>query len=213
MKKLRRYVSSSKYIEQSDEPILFDDVLIIDIDVDLSQIEASSNLSKFPGLEQFRKDVINILENEYGFEVIEDNYNGKRQKGHFSNRPGSISLYLDTYYDLANAPKAISKLRLSETETLPAGKVYCYIHFRISDHELYDQGDPAHIKYLNDNANKYATRKPNVNLVEKEETFVAPESNFYQNYEDTLEDFRIDLDARILAWVRKAERYIKPNLK
>ena len=102
--KYSKFITASISNSYLADDILFDDVIRVDIEFDFdcirNYIQSSHQFDKFPGKEQFRQDVINLLEEKYFFDVIEDNYDGKLQKGHFSNREDSISLYIDAYLDL-----------------------------------------------------------------------------------------------------------------
>lgn len=212
MKIHRRYIQLSKYIDQSEEEILFDDHIFIDIEVELDQgIMSSTYVDRFPGKENFRKDVIDILENRYGFEVIKDVYDGKLQKGHFSDRSDSISLYLDTYFDLSKAGPALQRLKVQNIDIPESGKIYCFIHLRISDHWHNNEGDTSHRDYINRNANKYTSNRSDITHVIKEEDIEVFEESLYQSYTEALEDLQDTLDVRILGWVRKADRYRRRN--
>ena len=80
---MKRYIRSNKYTTNSNKHILFDDTISITIDVDISfpiSAATSSNFHRFPGLDQFKQDVLDILQDEYNFDVIEDVYDGVLQK-------------------------------------------------------------------------------------------------------------------------------------
>ena len=201
---MKRYLRANKYINQSN--ILFYDKIVIDIEIELNDvISASSKIVRFPGLDQFRQDAIDILES-FGFEVITDVYDGKMQKGHFSNRPDSISLYFDTYYDLHNAKDHIHISDTSKLEIPEKGKVYCFIHIRISDHTLNDMGDVAHMNYLNENAKKYLKANPKATHFIEEAEIELDETNLYFAYDAALQDLEDDLEFKLLTWLRRANR-------
>lgn len=208
MKKYRRYINSSKYLDENRSNFLFDDYISIEIEINAEKLIAATTLvdfKKFPGREQFRKDVINILEKEYGFTVIEDIYNGILQKGYFSNRSDSLSLYMDTYFDLSNSEKVLSRLGI-DGDHLTEGKVFCFIHFRFSDHAVYNVGDVSHNQFLRNNAERFIRNNPSVTHVIKEESIQINEGLLQQYYDDALDDLRYLLDSRIGLWARNIKR-------
>lgn len=190
------------------------DRIIINLDVSIpyaiySVTQDNSNL--FPGVEQFRKDVLAILEDEYHFEVIEDVYDGKRQKGHCSNRQDSVSVYFDTYFDFANARDAIIRSGVTSLTVPEQGKVHCFIHFRFSDHILNDEGDKLHRDFLRENKNKYAANRPDVTHVIREEAIDLDETDLTRCYSDALDKLHDALDTRIAYWIRQIDRIEKVN--
>jgi len=212
MKRYRYYIRESKYLDEEQHNVLLDDTLEIDIDIGRYLYKIASSTSaeydRFPGVFQFKEDVLKILEDEYHFEVIEDVYDGVLQKGHISNRADSASLYFDTYYDLSNATEPKSRLGIASLNIPDSGKVYCYIHLRFSDHLHPDLGDKEHNAYLDRNIDKYANRA-DVTHVMKEEVFELREEALMLAYKDALRILKDDLDFRITSWVKKAEHYKK----
>ena len=209
---MKRYIRNSKYLTDNSD-VLFDDSILVDIDVDLSSYVMSSNNDStlFPGVEQFKNDVLKILEQEYKFDVIEDNYDGVLQKGYVSNRDGSASIYFDTYFDLSNAQYAID--RLGVKQPVPKdGKVFCFIHIRFSDHNLNDGGDSAHLQFVNENAKKYTENNPKVTHVIKDESIEVSERQLHRYYDAALDELKIELDSRILSWIRKADKYRRKDV-
>lgn len=209
-RKLNRFIQASKYLDPNDESIVFDDKIVIDVEIDLPLeiFSATTDLIKFPGLEKFKQDVLNILENEYGFDVIEDIYDGRKQKGHLSNRKDSVSLYFDTFYDLSKTAELLKRGRIENIEPLSGYKIFCFIHFRFSDHDLHDQGDVLHRQWLKQNTAKYAANRQDLAHVEDEEIIQVNENTLYRAYEQALDDLRFEIDIRIVGWLRKARRYI-----
>lgn len=207
---MKRYIRGSKYTQQED--VVLDDKIIIDIEFDVPfDVNSSDQVpTKFPGVDQFKKDVIALLENEFHFEVIEDIYDGVRQKGHITNRTDSISLYFDTYFDLSNADSVLSELGIHNDVAIDKGKVYCFVHLRFSDHELNDEGDSSHRKFLTENANRYNKRE--VTHVIKEESIDVPERVMYQQYNQALADLEYELKVRISMWIHKLDRYRKLDI-
>lgn len=206
MKKYTRFITGSRYTE--NEKLTLDDHILIDIEMHIpdSIFGSSSTLQVFfPGVDQFKEDVVNILENEYGFEVIEDVYNGIKQKGHFSDRPDSISIYFDTYFDLSKSADAIRRVGVSNLKAPQSGKVYCFIHFRFSDHMLADEGDAEHIRFIKENAKKYTSKRSDLVQIIPEEEIELPEKLVYRYYDKAIEYLKTDLDTRIVSWVRKAD--------
>lgn len=205
---MKRFIRSSKYLKEEDSSILFDDTLLIDIDIYVSQdVLASSDISvasvdcRFPGIDQFKDDVLRILEDDYGFDVIRDIYSGKLQKGYVSNREDSVSIYFDTYFDLSRSKPAIDRLGIHNIDIPESGKVFCFIHLRFSDHDLNDEGDVLHRKFLNDNAKKYSNDK--VTHIVKEESIQLPTKMLQRYYDRALEQLRSELDVRILSWLKR----------
>ena len=207
---MKRFIRSSKYLDENSDEVLFDDTIVLEIDINWpgSAVTSSQDLydQRFPGVEKFRQDVLQMLEDEYHFEVIEDVYDGKRQKGHISNREDSISIYFDTYFDLSNAGQVLQRLGINDTDIPESGKVFCFIHLRFSDHELNDEGDVLHSRFVNDNAKKYAVQRGNIVFYVPEESIAISEKSLYRAYSNALEDLKDELDFRIAAWVRRLHR-------
>lgn len=163
--------------------IEFEDSILIDVEIPMPEGIYSSTVDKttlFPGREQFQQDVLDILENEYHFEVVDSSV---------SNRPSSPSIYFDTYYTLEDG----------------SARIHCFIHFRFSDHVLNDVGDTDHIEFLRDNARKY-TENRQVDFVIKEEDVTISSKELYRAYDIALDDLRDTLESRIQAWTRMARR-------
>lgn len=212
MKRLRRYVTGSKHVDEDRQEFLLDDKLVLTIPVHipesvLSSTSTSNQIIVFPGVSQFKSDVCDILETDYKFEVIEDVYEGKLQKGYVSNRPDSISVYFDTYFDLVNAEPAIKRLGITNLPAPESGKIFCYIRLRFSDHTLFDAGDVLHRQFIADNASKYVSQREGITHAIPEEEIVLPESVVYRYYNKAIEHLRSDLDFRIASWVKKADDY------
>ncbi len=205
--KYSRFITSSISTKYLTNDILFDDAIKVKVEIDFSEIEdhitSSKQFNKFPGKEQFRKDVINLLEEKYLFDVIEDIYDGKLQKGHFSNRDDSLSLYVDTYLDLNKLQELSSDSKAKGLE----GKMYCFIHIRFSDHTLADAGDILHNNFIDENARKYADDR--VTHVMKDEEIEVDEYDINYYYNDALDDLDANIESRISYWIKKADRYLK----
>lgn len=189
------------------QEVLFEDEIVINIDIDLTNIAATSysSISRFPGTDAFRQRVLKILEDEYGFDVIQSEHDGVFQKGYCSNRDGSVSIYFDTYFDLAKAAEPANRLGATISD-LPKGTVYCFIHFRISDHYLHDSGDIAHRQFINNLKQQYTSHRTDV-VDSYEEDIVIDEYTMQLHYDEAIEELKIALDTRILGWVRRAERF------
>lgn len=214
---MKRFIRTSKYLDEHDYTLLFDDSVFINIELDSADftggvIDASSDLGiyRFPGIDQFKADVLSILEREYEFEVIEDFYDGKLQKGHISNRDDSISVYFDTYFDLAKASNPISRLGITNLRVPEESKckIACFIHIRFSDHKLNDLGDLEHRRFVKQNAEKYTQNRGDVSMVIEEENITIRPDKMQLRYNEAIEDLRTDLDFRIASWVKKAQKYI-----
>lgn len=207
---MKRWIRSS-----TETNILFEDKITLNLDLVVDEkghLEITSATQNFPGVEQFRKDIVEMLENEYKFEVIEDEYDGKKQKGYSSNRKDSISLYFDTYFDFANAHEVVKKAIPGLADQVPEkGVIRCFIHLRISDHTLNDAGDVSHNEFLRENAKKYAFADPNVTHIIREEEFEVKEQELYLTYDEALDDLRADIEGRFLTWIKKIDRLEKNN--
>ncbi len=208
---MKRYIRTSKYLDESKQEYLFDDILKIDIDLDMPSLICSSTgtqVVRFPGIDQFREDVAAILEKDYNFVVIEDMHDGKLQKGYITNREDSISVYFDTYFDLSNAQPAFERLGITKYDIPESGKIFCFIHLRFSDHELNDEGDVAHRKFLADNIKKHTADNSEVtHIIPDEQEVIVPESKIYRYYDEALDELRYELDLKVVTWVRRIERY------
>lgn len=203
---MKRYIHSNNSIKRDD--VLIEDKIYIDIEVNLDQyIAASQNIHLFPGVDQFRQDVAEILEKEYKFEVVEDIYDGVRQKGYCSNREDSESIYFDTYFDLSNGQDALDRLGVTKTKAPDSGLVYCFIHIRFSSHTLNDAGDTAHRNFIDQNEAKYLSRNHKVTHSIKEAEIEVSESDLYRYYDRAIFALKGDLDAKILSWIYKLELY------
>ncbi len=210
MKRYKRFISASKYIDSESHDVIFDDRIVIDIEIDAPRsIITSSNqiIVKFPGVDQFKQDALDILENEYKFIVIEDIYDGKLQKGYISNKDDSISVYFDTYFDFSNAQHVLRRMNVRSVNVPEKGQVYCFIHMRFSDHVLNDDGDSLHRKFIAENADKYTRNNPNITHVIKEDNIYLREEEVQLYYDEALEDLRDQLDSRILYWIKKVDRF------
>lgn len=213
MKRYKHYIRSSKYLDETREDYLFDDTILIDINITIPRRIASSSseggniVVDFPGVDQFRLDVLEILENEYNFQVIEDMHDGKVQKGYTSNRDNSISVYFDTYFDLSNAKDSINRLGINNIEVPDSGKVFCFIHFRFSDHSIPNAGYVDHRDFINKNTEKYTRNRPDITHVIEEEVIEISERDARYYYSKALKDLRDLLDFRISYWVKKADNY------
>ena len=211
---MKRFIRSNKYLDD-DSDILFDDTIVVDIDIELPYylISAATNQlkSKYPGLEQFKEDVLNILENEYHFEVIEDVYDGTLQKGHVTNRKNGTSIYFDTYFDLSNAQPSLDRIK-SSLKAPDSGLIYCFIHIRFSDHPDRAGGDAAHRKFVKKNAARYKDKNPDVTFALEDEAFEIPKELLANYYEEAIDDLKSQLDARMVHWIHKANQYRKLGL-
>ena len=209
--KYSKFITASISNSYLADDILFDDVIRVDIEFDFdcirNYIQSSHQFDKFPGKEQFRQDVINLLEEKYFFDVIEDNYDGKLQKGHFSNREDSISLYIDAYLDLNH----LQRLSLDPKAKGLEGRMYCFIHIRFSDHYFPDAGDVLHREFINENAKRYDNDK--VTHIMKDEEFDLDQYNLNYQYNEALDDLDANIESRITYWIKKADRYLKRPAK
>lgn len=192
---------------------LSDDIGIdIDISGIIADVTASDEVDWFPGMDKFKSDVLDILENKYQFEVLEDDYCGVAEKGWISDRDNPTSprfnpdagaaIYFNTFYDLANARDVHSRRGI--TFNLPdlSATVYCFVHFRFAEHSHNDDGDIEHNNFLTTNMNKHINKKPNVDVVIREEDIYVKESLLNQRYRKALKELEDQLDAAIVKWTR-----------
>ena len=70
-----------------------------------------------------------------------------------------------------------------------------------------DEGDVEHRKFINRNAQKYVSNRPEVTHVMKEEQVEVDPLHLNRYYDKALASLKVDLDSRILAWNRKADFY------
>lgn len=205
---MKRYI----HFNINEDEVLFKDRIYINIELDIDElvnIASSTHLElvRFPGVEQFRKDVLAILQ-EYKFDVIEDIYDGVKQKGHISNRDDSISLYFDTYYDLSNAGYVAKQMGATSWKIPENGLVYCFIHIRISDHWPPDQGDISHRRFVRDNVHRYTDSNPKVTYKFPDEEIVLEEEQIQLYYKFALNTLRTEINAKVYTWLTKSKFYI-----
>lgn len=209
---MKRYIRTNKYLTE-DCRAVFDDTIKIDIDVDLRWLiaAATNSFKRFPGISQFKEDVLNILEAEYNFEVIEDIYDGTKQKGYITNRQDSCSVYFDTFYDISNAYEPMKRLGIQDPKITGKGQIFCFIHIRFSDHMLNDDADINHNTFLKQNSEKYTHQKSNIALVINQEDVILNERNMQYFYDEALDELRDALDTRISYWARAIGKKIELN--
>lgn len=209
---MKRYIRSNKYTNNSNKHILFDDTISITIDVDISfpiSAATGSNFHRFPGLDQFKQDVLDILQDEYNFDVIEDVYDGILQKGYITNREDGTSVYFNTYYDLANAGDSLKRLGVSTPYNLQPGLVFCFIHLRFSDHPLNDAGDKLHRAFIAKTTEKYMNQRPDIPEDHKftDEEILVDERTMQLYYNEAIDRLKNSLDSRIIGWVSWARSH------
>ena len=208
---MKRYIYSTT--EQG--PVELRDSIVVDFYIDLPKVIESATsynsvFSYFPGVEQLRIDIAEMLQDEYQFEVLTETANGKEQQGHCSNREDSISLYFNTFYNLNNAEPIFKKLGISSFTIPQDGIVKCFIHLRISDHPLNDYSDVEHREYVKKVVNENASDLPRENIFPDEDIRLN-QSLIYRYYEQALEELRDDIELRIVGWCKAVTR--NRNLK
>lgn len=194
------------------DDVVLRDKLVLDFDISIPQpVDGSvvfGSFNRFPGVEVFRQDVLNILENEFGFEVAEKLEKGKKQKGYVSNRQDSWSVYFDTYLDFSKAASKLDKALLTNLKIPEEGVIYCFIHLRFSDHELNNDGDALHRQFKRENRNKHIEQNPKVtNYVDEEEFIIEPEK-LNREYDEALNILRAALESKIIYWIKVTPKYI-----
>lgn len=208
---MKRYIKPDNHINYED--VIIEDSIIIDIELPISQLIAASDTvdnTRFPGSDEFRKRVLDILQNEYHFDVEYDDYakdshgNPIHQQGWVSNRDDSDSIYFNVFYDLSNAPYAFKRLSATPPESIDPGLVYCFILFRFSDHPSNNLGDVDYRTFVRNNKNKHMSGRTDV--VNTYEEHVKLDENLLQlHYEAALDQLRNAVDTRIMQWVRDAK--------
>lgn len=204
----RMIISSANRPEHRD--VILDSRILVAVDVYFPEVEISSatkQFEPFPGIDNFREHVADILENEYRFEVIKEKSNNMK-RGYVTNRSEteSTSVYFNTYYDLVNSVGPLQRLGRKIEEAPQAGEVYCFIHIRFSDHMLNDLGYKDRIKWIRDNAEEHTKGRSDVNQVWEDEEIILNEVDLHQYYSAAIEDLRDQLDYKIGYWVKAAER-------
>lgn len=203
---MKKYIRNA---QELGEDIIIRDSIILDIEIPYVVASATrgwADNTKFPGEEQFRKDVLHILEDDYLFDVAEDDYNGILQKGWTSDRDDSDSIYFNTFYNLQNAADALKRADYHIDASNVSGKVYCYILFRVSDHQLDSQFSEEHKDSYQANLKKHTSNRDDI-LFHRDDTIYLDEAALQQHYQDALDELKYELDGRISAWVRIAKKY------
>ena len=201
---MKRYIKLSSSVAKHQDCDISDKI-IIDIDINLPPpyLAASTSIiagqfAKFPGVVQFKEDVARILQNEYNFEIADS---------HISNRKDSVSVYFDTYFDIANAKDVVRKFGIKDTNIPSEGKVFCYIHIRFSDHTLSDMGDIHHRNYLKRNADKFVKERNEVTHVLPEQEIELQEKDLHYYYNDAIDDLRTQLELKMVYWCKYIDRW------
>lgn len=199
-----------RYIKNSFElgaDVIHRASIIIDIDVPYTIAAATkwTDYTRFPGAEQFRLDVLDMLVNEFKFDVMGDNYNGVTQKGWMSKHQDSDSIYFNTFYDLRNTEELFQNKNYGIDPANVSGKVFCYILFRFSDHDVDSRFDLGHRNFYEANKQNHADSRNDV-LLHRDENIIIDEAALQQHYKDALDDLRYELENRIAGWVRYAKR-------
>ena len=199
---MKIYLRSAEELTGSD--ILFEDKILIDIDIsDIYDVIEPAEHIKFPGNDAFRSGISKILKDEYKFDITPES---EGELEYVTNRDLSESVYFNTYYELYNAGLPLERLGINSLKPPAAGKVHCFIHFRISGHILENVGDIAHIQFLDRNVEEHVKNRPDINFIQREEEIILPEYDLYFNYEKAVDELRSDLDVRIFGWVNKAKK-------
>lgn len=198
----KRFIQSTTNVHDS---ILLEDTIVIRVEFDppiLSSISVDA-VERFPGRDKFRTDVLDILENEFGFEVEDDTYNGKIQKGWVSNDPTSDSIYFNVFYDLRKNNKFPEKLKPILDKYNVPGLVYCFILFRFSDYPNYSQFTDEHDEFVRDNRAKHIGDRSDV-VYHDDPSIEVPENELQYDYQDALDDLRDRIKGHIDGWVTTA---------
>ena len=191
---------------QNSSPLL-EDSIIIDIEVDVADlIEAAANFNtryKFPGVEKFKEDVIDILENEFRFSIVPDSNRNKLVKGHISNRKNSMSLYFNTIYNLADAQPIIDSQGIPNLKApTSAPYIACFVHFRFSDHRLNPATHLKNLNYLKRNDDNVVNQHSEIQMTVPEENIVVDRNLLRNYYNKALKSLKIQLSTRVVGWVR-----------
>lgn len=199
--------------EQDFNKIDLKEYIILHVDIPLyryqlkdTTIASSSSIEWFPGRDKFKDDVAKILEDEYHFQIIESEDNGKKQKGVTSNRPDSSSIYFNTLFDFSKNRDIVKKFTRG-WEVPDRGVVNCFIYLRFSDHLLNDYSDSLHRNFVRNNIEEHLSQNPNItHFIKDQEEFILDERKLYQHYSDALVELRDDIEARFVAWIKKLKR-------
>lgn len=202
---MKRWIHSS--VDLFDDNVFLEDTIELTIDVHLdSIIEGSKDYNlrfdKWTTVDDFRKEVVELLIKKYKFNVMTETINGKQQKGWTTNRNGSPSIYINSFYNLANAKKIAKELGLPLGQLQGATSVKCFIHLSVSDHTHYDDGDVAHQNFIEDNANSHTARVNDIAMYLPDEHIKISEQ-IYQDYKAGFIELEAELRLHIQNWIVK----------
>ena len=180
----KKYKKWSRYTDGMN--LLVEDFSRVNTDVQIPAYIGLCSVSReqiFPGVDVFKAEALSVLENEFHFQVVEDLYAGRKQKGYIEDRDYSVHVEFDAYYDLRNSEEVIrswgvENLSIPETRT-----VYCHFCISFFDDVLYKHG-------AGNDSKDAGTEMQELNM----------------HYDEAIDDFRLELEFKILSWVRKAER-------
>lgn len=195
----------------TDSKVIFEDVLNIQVEMDLdvfNYIQSAINPDGVYNLEAYREEVADILENEFGFEIMKETVNGKLQRGKCTNRPHpsrsgspkpneSISIYFNTFYDLINSDQIAEEFGMSK-KVVPH-RVNCSIFLVISDHGHSDVGYSDHNEYVREQRNNRRNENISIDVEILEDNIIISES-IYRDYEKGLQEIRESIKAKIREW-------------
>lgn len=180
----------------------------IEIDIDIypdDEVEAAKEhkykFDHFPDVDNFRKELSELLSKKYRFKIMTEDIDGHMQKGWISNRNNSISVYFNTIYDLMNGKQIAKESGINFDKIRESANVLCFIHIRISDHIHPDEGYSDHRKFMHDNIETHVSNKDNYAMIIKQEDITI--HNNQGEYSDMLQSIEYDIQDRIKGWIRR----------
>lgn len=189
------------YSDPNDSVFLED---TIELEIDLSEIISAASYSyrfnKFTTVDNFRKEVAEMLIKKYKFDVLTETIDGKQQKGWCTNSGDSISVYMNTFYNLVNAKKIAKEYSVNFSKLSKRTQVKCFIHLSVSDHTHANYGDVGHLNFVNKNLADHTAGVEDIEQIHKDERIEIPKS-IRINYTQGLKDLEYEIERRIVDWV------------
>ena len=207
-------VARDKAKEFFGYPVLFTDKLILTVTMPVGTILDDSIVASrhhsltdpfdwFPGHKKFLNDVADILENEYGFLIVEDTKGNKR--GEISINQERVSVYFNVIYDISKSSVIADKLKESDPLDSVSGYIGCGIELRLSDHNLTAGSSGNFDRYAKQQTD--FIKKKNANKVDytfdTQQQVELDDQLIQQFYNKGLQDIRDRLDRLILKWAKK----------
>ena len=207
---MKRYIKNSFEL---GEGIILRASIKVDVDLSDAIITAAYTGDEFPGVDEFRKCALAILQDEYKFDVKYDNYNGVRQQGWISNEDGSDSIYFNAIFDMHKAADMMQRVDSRLTPDILQGKVYCYIMLRVSQHKVNTRFKPGHINFFEANKQKHtkSIKDKLLDPVGTDEDVYIDEVTLYRKFQEGLDQLRDRIEGNIYSWAQYAKRHYLSN--